>query len=94
MAILTDRLRGVRMTLDSDRLRVTASNDLAEDAEGDLQVEYNGGEIEFGYSVDFLLDALASAPADRVVLEFSNAGVLLATVAGSDYRHVVMPRKL
>jgi len=98
-AILSnDKYRAVRLSLAPDALRVVASNPEQEEAEDELEVAYQGGEIEIGFNVTYLMDALNAMPTEQVELLFTDAGSSCLMLPHGDSaprcRFVVMPMRL
>jgi len=96
-AILSnDKYRAVRLCLEPDLLRVLASNPEQEEAEDVLEVSYEGERLEIGFNVTYLMEALATLPADEADLYLTDAGssCLMLPKDVSGCRFVVMPMRL
>ena len=97
-AILSnEKYRGVRLQLEGDLLKITANNPEQEEAEEEVAVEYQGdGELEIGFNVNYLLDALNVLKGDniRMVLTDANSSALLESPESSGALYVVMPMRL
>lgn len=91
-----EKYRGVRMQLLAGVLRVMAHNPEQEEAEEEMEVEYTGSELEIGFNVTYLLDALGAVGTDKVAVGFTNANssCLIQAVDGGQCRYVVMPMRL
>lgn len=91
-----EKYRGVRMQLLEGVLRVMAHNPEQEEAEEEMEVEYAGKELEIGFNVTYLLDALGAVNADKVEIGFTNANssCLIQSADGGQCRYVVMPMRL
>ena len=78
-------------------LRVFRSELLdAVDGEEELEVEYSGEDIEIGFNVNYLLDALGAVDGDEVTLSVqdSNSSCLIRQPGKDDCTFVVMPMRL
>ena len=53
------------MTFDSGVLTVTANNPEQETAVDELEIAYGGEQLEIGFNVSYLIDALATLPSDN-----------------------------
>lgn len=96
-AILSnEKYRGVRMQLDRDTLRLIASNPEQEQAEEELSVNYQGPQMEIGFNVGYLTDALAALDQNEARFTFSSAesSVLIDIPNDASGCYVVMPMKL
>jgi DNA polymerase-3 subunit beta len=96
-AILSnEKYRGVRLTFAAGLLTVQAHNPEQEEAEDQLEVNFTGDEIEIGFNVSYLLDALAAIEADTVEvgLTDANSSCLIRKPGDSTVKYVVMPMRL
>ncbi len=96
-AILSnEKYRGVRLSLKQDLLTIQAHNPEQEEAEDEVEVEYSGGEVEIGFNVNYLLDALAAVDEEKVQLGLtdSNSSCLIRSGVDGSARYVVMPMRL
>lgn len=91
-----EKYRGVRLQLDNGRLRILAHNPEQEEAEEELEVEYQGEELEIGFNVTYLLDALNAIVGDKVTISLSdaNSSCLIQEPAEGSSKYVVMPMRL
>lgn len=91
-----EKYRGVRMQLLEGVVRVMAHNPEQEEAEEEMEVEYRGDELEIGFNVTYLLDALGTIGTDKVEIGFTNANssCLIQAVDGGQCKYVVMPMRL
>ena len=73
-----------------------AHNPEQEEAEEELEVKYKGDDIEIGFNVNYLLDALGAIESEEVTLSVvdSNSSCLLREPGNDDYKYVVMPMRL
>jgi DNA polymerase-3 subunit beta len=96
-AILSnEKYRGVRLTVKPDLLALQAHNPEQEEAEDQVEVNYRGEEVEIGFNVNYLLDALAAVDSDRVEIGLTdaNSSCLIRSGAEATSRYVVMPMRL
>jgi DNA polymerase-3 subunit beta len=96
-AILSnEKYRGVRLQLASNSVVIQANNPEQEEAVETVEVEYSGDELEIGFNVNYLLDALGAVDGDQVSVGVSDAdSSCLITQPGHDEaKFVVMPMRL
>ncbi len=96
-AILSnEKFRGVRLQLDNSKLVLQTHNPEHEEAEEDLEVNYNGGALEIGFNVNYLLDALGALTSEEFVMELKNADSsgLVYALDDPSSKYVVMPMRL
>lgn len=93
-ALFSERFRGVRLKMSPERLMVLASNPEQDEVEEDLEVDYQGQELEVGFNVRYLLDFLGVIQSDQVRFTFSDANksTLIEEVGdGANGAYVLMP---
>jgi DNA polymerase III subunit beta len=96
-AILSnEKYRGVRLNVRPDLLTVQAHNPEQEEAEDQVEVAYKGEELEIGFNVNYLLDALGAIDHEKVEigLSDSNSSCLIRAPGTSGTKYVVMPMRL
>lgn len=96
-AILSnEKYRGIRLIIRENGMVLQAHNPEQEEAEEELEIEYSGEEIEIGFNVNYLLDALGAIETDEVSLALvdSNSSCLIREPGKDDCKYVVMPMRL
>jgi DNA polymerase III subunit beta len=96
-AILSnEKYRGIRITVKKKVVTVQAHNPEQEEAEEEIEVNYDGGDLEVGFNVNYLLDALAAIDGAEVEigLSDSNSSCLIRSPGTTSCRYVVMPMRL
>lgn len=96
-AILSnEKYRGIRLIIRDKGMLLQAHNPEQEEAEEELEIEYGGDEIEIGFNVNYLLDALGAIESDEVSLALvdGNSSCLLTEPGKDDCKYVVMPMRL
>jgi DNA polymerase III subunit beta len=97
VAILTsEKLKGVRMNLTNEGLKLQASNAEQEEAIEELDVDYQGDKLEVSFNITYLQEVLANLKQDNVGLEFkdSNSSALLTVPGDDSFKYVVMPLRI
>ena len=96
-AILSnEKYRGIRLILKKNDLVIQAHNPEQEQAEEKMDVDYDGSDIEIGFNVNYLIDALNAIDSEdvHVLLMDNNSSCLIQDTNNSSYRFVVMPMRL
>ena len=96
-AILTsEKFKGVRLNIETGTLRVASNNAEQEEAVDELDIDYSGDNIEIGFNVTYLIDALANMTQDMVKMElsYSNSSALLTIPDNATFKYVVMPMRI
>lgn len=91
-----DKYRAVRLSLDDGVLRVVANNPEQEEAEVELEVDYDGEALEIGFNVGYMIQAVNALPSDKVrlCLTDSSSSCLILAEGHPECRYVVMPMRL
>lgn len=96
-SILTsDKFRGIRWVLNPGSLVVVASNSDQEEARDEIEVDYNGPEIDVGFNVNYLLDVLNNLKTEniQITLQDGNSSALVTNPGKDDFKYVVMPMRI
>jgi DNA polymerase-3 subunit beta len=95
-AILSnEKYRGIRINVKRNAMTVQAHNPEQEEAEEEIEVNYEGNDLEVGFNVNYL-DALAAIDGQEVELGItdSNSSCLIRSPGSASARYVVMPMRL
>ena len=95
--VSSERTRGVKLQLDSQRLELTAINPDVGEAAEELDVEYDGDPVSIGFNSRYLMDVLGVLPVDKRVELGLNDEVspgVIRTAGDADYCYIVMPMRL
>ncbi len=96
-AILSnEKYRGIRLIIRDSGVVIQAHNPEQEEAEEELEVSYSGEDIEIGFNVNYLLDAIGAVDGDEVRLSVldSNSSCLIREPGNEANKFVVMPMRL
>ncbi len=97
-AILSnEKYRGVRVQIEDGVLKITANNPEQEQAEEELSVQYQGGALEIGFNVSYVLDVLNTIKAESVKFSLNdgNSSSLVEAEDSDDNSvYVIMPMRL
>jgi DNA polymerase-3 subunit beta len=96
-AILANEVyRNVRLMLIPGSLTIQANNPLHEEAEERVAVDYQGDDVEIGFNVGYVIDALSVIDSEQVqvILSDGHSPMLLMAPGNSQSRFVVSPMML
>jgi len=96
-AILSnEKYRGIRLIIRDSGVVLQAHNPEQEEAEEEVEVAYSGDDIEIGFNVNYLLDAIGAVDTDEVTLSVvdANSSCLIREPGNDDRKFVVMPMRL
>jgi len=97
IAILSnEKYRGIRLTLSNGNLSIQANNPDQEEAEEELQVEYDEAEMEIGFNVTYLIDVLNVLTSEKVQVKLkdANSSAIMSDSNDASSLYVVMPMRL
>jgi DNA polymerase-3 subunit beta len=96
-AILSnEKYRGIRLIIKTNELTIQAHNPEQEKAEESIAIEYEGNDIEIGFNVTYLIDALNVVGSDEVILSVvdNNSSCLISDPEDETSKFVIMPMRL
>ena len=96
-AILSnEKFRGVRLLLTEKNLRIISSNSEQEEAQEDIENDYQGEPLDIGFNVNYLLDGINNINTQTITLSFGdqNSSLLITIPEKTDYKYVVMPMRI
>lgn len=91
-----EKYRGIRLQLSENTLQIQAHNPEQEEAEEEIEVQYNGEDLEIGFNVNYILDALNVVDSESVSISLSdaNSSCLISAKDSNSSKYVVMPMRL
>jgi len=91
-----EKFRGVRWVMSSGSLRIACTNTEQEEAEEELEIDYQGDPLDIGFNITYLLDVLAASDTPSVTCSFGdvNSSMLITLPGRSDFKYVVMPMRI
>jgi DNA polymerase-3 subunit beta len=95
--LTTDKLRGVRLELGGNLMRISSSNAEQEEAREELEIDYAQEPLDVAFNVSYLLDVLANVKNDTIrwsVQPDVNASVLITLPDDDAFQYVVMPMRI
>ena len=94
--LTTEKFRGVRLMLASGVLKIMSTNAEQEEAQEEIEVDFNGDLVDVGFNVSYLLDLLNNTSSENVEWGFNdaNSSSLLTIPGQSNLKYVVMPMRI
>ncbi|BBJ23936.1 DNA polymerase III subunit beta [Candidatus Nitrotoga sp. AM1P] len=96
-AILSnEKFRGVRFVLTEKNLRIISNNSEQEEAQEDMEIDYQGIALDVGFNVNYLMDGLNNAATQTVIFSFgdANSSILITIPGNEEFKYVVMPMRI
>jgi len=91
-----EKFRGVRFNFTTDELKITANNPEQEESQEIVDLSYQFSDLEIGFNVSYVLDALNALKSDDIKLTLgdANSSGLIEAADSSESMYVVMPMRL
>ncbi|MBD3610125.1 MAG: DNA polymerase III subunit beta [Gammaproteobacteria bacterium] len=91
-----EKYRGIRLQLSPGILHTMAHNPEQEEAEEEVEVNYQGVELEVGFNANYMLDALNAVATEdvKVWLSDPNSSCLIHGLDDEQSKYVIMPMRL
>lgn len=95
--LTTDKLKGVRLQLSNNQLKISSSNAEQEEAQEEIDIDYGHESLDVGFNVSYLLDVLANVKTETIqwsVQPDVNASALITSPDDEQFKYVVMPMRI
>jgi DNA polymerase III subunit beta len=92
----TDKFKGIRCVINSGSMKISSTNTDQEDATEEIEIDYNGDNVDIGFNVTYLLDVLNNLKSEQIniALGDSNSSALMTVPDNADFKYVVMPMRI
>ena len=97
VAILTnEKYRGVGFRISNGNMEITAHNPEQEEAQEELAIDYSGDELEIGFNVNYITEAVSVLEHDIIIFAMSdaNSSCILSSPKDERTQYVIMPMRL
>jgi DNA polymerase-3 subunit beta len=94
--LTTDKFKGVRFSLSTNRITIQSTNAEQEEAQEEIETEYSGDSVEIGFNVSYLLDVLSNLKNEKVQISLgdANSSAVITLPGSEDFKYVVMPMRI
>ncbi|NYT58485.1 DNA polymerase III subunit beta [Alcaligenaceae bacterium] len=95
--LTTDKLKGVRLQLSDNQLKISSTNAEQEEAQEEIDIDYAHEPLDVGFNVSYLLDVLANVKTETIqwsVQPDVNASALITSPEDDQFKYVVMPMRI
>lgn len=94
--LANEKFRGVRLQLAAGILRVSCSNNEQEEAQEELEIAYQGEELEVAFNISYLMDVLRNIHSEDMQLAFGDASrsTLFTIPNDPNFKYIVMPMRI
>ena len=94
--LANEKYRGVRLTLSAEKAVINAHNPEQEEAQEEIEAVYSGEELEIGFNVNYVIEAINGLEGEQVELGLNdaNSSCTLQAPGQPQTRYIVMPMRL
>ena len=94
--LANEKFRGARLHVKAGLLSVVCSNSEQEEAREELEIAYQGDELEVGFNIGYLMDVLRNVQTDDMQLAFgdANRSTLFTIPNNPNFKYIVMPMRI
>lgn len=91
-----EKFSGVRLILTQNCLRILCNNSEQEEAQEELEIEYDGIPLDIGFNIKYLLDVLNNLDDEKITCAFGdvNSSGFFTIPGKSNFKYVVMPMRI
>ena len=97
VSILTsDKYRGIRILLSGQKVQLKSTNSDQEEAIEEIITEEGTGELDIGFNVTYLIEALNNISSEKIGFSFTNAqsSAVITNSENTEFKYIVMPMRL
>jgi DNA polymerase-3 subunit beta len=97
VAILAnEKYRGARLAFHSGSVVISTHNPEQEEAQEELPISYDGEEVEVGFNVNYIIEALGGLDSEEVEIGINdpNSSCVLQALGDDKTRYIIMPMRL
>ena len=94
--LANEKFRGARLLLKPGLLSVVCSNSEQEEAREELEIAYQGEELEVGFNINYLMEVLRNVHCEDMQLAFgdANRSTLFTMPNNPNFKYIVMPMRI
>lgn len=95
--ILTnEKTPGVRLVFTNGSLKIISNNTEREEAQEEIEIDFQGDSIDIGFNVNYLLDVLNNVAAEEIECRLgdANSSALFSLPGNESFKYVVMPMRI
>ncbi len=94
--LTTEKFKGVRFSLSKDKITIQSTNAEQEEAQEEIETQYDGEAVEIGFNVGYLLDVLANIKNEEIQVSLgdANSSAVITIPKSESFKYVVMPMRI
>ncbi|MDO5686399.1 MAG: DNA polymerase III subunit beta [Neisseria sp.] len=94
--LASEKFRGVSIAIRPGIMSITCTNNEQEKAQEELEIAYQGSELEMGFNILYLMDVLRNLHSEDIRLAFGDSArsMLMSIPDNADFKYIVMPMRI
>lgn len=94
--VSSERYGGVIVSFSKNKMLLNSINLDVGEAEEEIDIDYSGEDIDIGFNIVFIMDAVSAMPGDDIIFEFGGGlkPAMIKPTEGDKYLCIVMPLKV
>ncbi|WP_433601978.1 DNA polymerase III subunit beta [Candidatus Profftella armatura] len=94
--ISNDKLKGVRLVIKPNYLKITVSSSNREKASEELEINYNGKDVDIGLNISYLIEILNNLKNENIIISLSDSksSVLISIPEDNNFQYTLMPMRI
>lgn len=91
--LANEKFRGVKLFLSAGLLRISCTNSEQEEAQEELEIAYQGDDLEVSFNINYLTDILRHSHSEEIQIALGNekSSSLFTIPSEANFKYVVMP---
>ena len=92
----SDKIRGIKFSISKGKMSLYSNNPDLGDALEEIDIKYDGDDMEVAFNVDYMLDVLNILYTNNINLELKDSGSagIIKTGLDDGYTYVIMPMRV
>jgi DNA polymerase-3 subunit beta len=94
--LTTEKFKGVRFSLSNNKITIQSTNAEQEEAQEEIETQFDGESVEIGFNVTYLLDVLANIKNSDIQISLgdANSSAVITLPNSESFKYVVMPMRI
>ncbi len=91
-----EKYKGIRLEVSENLLRLEANNPEQEEANEEIEIDYNDDNVVIGFNGSYMLDAISNVDSENVKISFTdtNSSCLIEDINDESTKYIIMPMRL
>ncbi len=93
---LNEKFRGVHLIISSGNLRIICKNNEQEEAQEEIEIQYEHETIDISLNITYLIDLLNNISSKKILcfLNDANSSILITIPENKEFKYILMPMRI